>query len=529
MKSKEITLSKGLILNTPTPSNKKTKPFILNKIYINSELSPTNKNSVLSKKLLSPQSKFSRTNNSFSKRGGIIKYSSLSNEKSNYNKTVLSVIYDDIEKTKQIIDNELKTLPSRNKKINRNGRCYYKNSSVFNNNNNNNILLTTTSLFTTSSGNNNISNNNKANTTQSSFNKTIHTSKHKRLLSISIHRKKTFVIAYIPNWHEKNQIPHMKFTKDSLSSKTFQSKTIHDEHLIIQDSIQIFRQKHLSKQWLFSVFLTLNPNTKTKINKILEELIGLMITLSYLLLRELGDSVDQFILNPQWRVSHAEDKIVHNEDEEFRINSRTFNNSANFLKSCEEVYEIVLNKEIDFRFKGDYFVKILQFLQRIRLNIGELIFTFDNVLNDYFTDEQMVKEYIKQKRNIDNNEKGVKFFYYGKHKKHFSDVNEFHPGKNSVIDSSQIKFNANSIMRSREIEKKRRMCRLLDENKLNIQQFNDYNRKIGIKKFDINSKMIDKLIEYGTEEFKGRILSERIMRRFYEMRKREQEENNNFI
>ena len=96
MKSKEITLSKGLILNTPNPSNKKAKPFILNKIYINSELSPTNKNSVLSKKHFSPQSKFSRTNNSFSKRGGIIKYSSLSNEKSNYNKTVLSVIYDDI-------------------------------------------------------------------------------------------------------------------------------------------------------------------------------------------------------------------------------------------------------------------------------------------------------------------------------------------------------------------------------------------------------------------------------------------------
>ena len=173
----------------------------------------------------------------------------------------------------------------------------------------------------------------------------------------------------------------------------------------------------------------------------------------------------------------------------------------------------------------------MQFLQRIRLNIGELIFTFDNVLNDYFTDEQMVKEYIKQKRNIDNNEKGVKFFYYGKQKKHFSDVNEVHPGKNSIIDYSQIKFNANSIMRSREIEKKRRMCRLLDENKLNIQQFNDYNKKmnIGIKKFNINSKMVDKLIEYGTEEFKGRILSERIMRRFYEMRKREQEENNNFI
>ena len=107
-------------------------------------------------------------------------------------------------------------------------------------------------------------------------------------------------------------------------------------------------------------------NIQRKTNQKLEELIGLIIEISYLLLKDYGNDIENFIRNPEPKPTIYDNKIVEYEDIEFNINIKKFNDCVQFLNTCFECYEILFQKEINFLLKSDMFVKLIQFLKRAR-------------------------------------------------------------------------------------------------------------------------------------------------------------------
>ena len=166
------------------------------------------------------------------------------------------------------------------------------------------------------------------------------------------------------------------------------------------DNIQLFKVKYLSNKEIINIFKSQELRIKRKINKLLEETIGLMITTAYLLLMDLGDSVNNFIVNPQWRVSKEDNKVVKDEEEELRINGRIFSDSANFLKSCEEASAIISTQDDEFIFSKNDFEKIIQYLERARVNVSELLYTLQNLFRNYYKDKEIVEQYKKEMQKI---------------------------------------------------------------------------------------------------------------------------------
>lgn len=322
-------------------------------------------------------------------------------------------------------------------------------------------------------------------------------------------RMKTFMVSYIPNWYEKQQLEHIKFSRESMTSQDIQIKTIRDEVLLLLDNIQVFKVRYLSSKTILTIFSSLEKRTNIKLNKIIEETIGLMITSSYILLMDFGDSVDHFILNPQWRVSKEDDKLVYDESKEFVINAKIFNDTSNFLKSCHQTYEIIVEKENDFVFSSKEFTKLVQYLERCRYNVSYLIFTVQNLFKNYKKDQEIVDEYTKEMEKI-NKYDGTKRYFHKKTRSTFV----------GGIDYTRYKGPL-AISTSEEQEKKNRIQKCLDTNPKRERKITKTTN------FDINSKLIDKLLKYATEKIRTMICCERILRRF--KAKEESEKENTVI
>ena len=442
--------------------------------------------------------------------------------KKNKNLTTLGAIYNDIEKTKRIINQEInhqrenrKILTKMQANQNYSSRItqILKSKQQHIHVNTNSTLYSTpmkkkSKIFLTVNTEAKEENDEKESKTQRSKSKSKLPSLASSLDSIrtfvsdysqtvtSGPRLKTFMVSYIPNWYEKQQLEHIKFSRESMRSQDLQIKTIKDEVLVLLDNIQIFKVRYLSSKTILTIFSSLEKRVSIKLNKILEETIGLMITSSYMLLMDFGDSVDHFILNPQWRVSREDDKLVSDESKEFVINAKIFNDTSNFLKSCHQTYEIIVEKENDFVFSSKEFMKLVQYLERCRYNVSYLIFTVQNLFKNYKKDQEIVDEYTKEMEKI-NKYDGTKKYFHKKTRTTFI----------GGIDYTRYKGPL-AIITSEEQEKKNRILKCLDTNPRRDR------KQTKTTNFDINSKLIDKLLKYATERFRTMICCERILRRF---------------
>ena len=422
-----------------------------------------------------------------------LKRTSLSNKKNN---TPLGIIYNEIEKTKLSIEKEIKTTRENRKKLSKLAlktddinHCikikyrpshskHFKSGSTF---------------FTTPS---------KQKMTSKERLPSISSMDSSNVLSsVCPVRIKTFLISFIPNWYEKKKIAHIKLNKQN--SLEVQQSTIKDEILLLMDNIQVFKVKYLSHKEILNIFKSQELRIKRKINKLIEESIGLMITTAYLLLMDFGDSINNFMINPQWRVSKEDNKVVKDEEEELVINGRIFSDSANFLKSCEEASEIISNQDNEFIFSKNDFEKIIQYLERARINVSELLYTLQNLFRNYYKDKEIVEKYIREMKKIkskSSNQKMIRTNYEG------------------GIDYTKYKGPL-AISNNEEQEKKNRILKCLDREPKRKKRF----RKP--KEFNINSKIIDKLLNYATDGFKNMICCERIIRRFKEKEQFEKDTN----
>ena len=317
-------------------------------------------------------------------------------------------------------------------------------------------------------------------------------------------REKSYVVSYIPRWHFKNQLINIKASKEVIESLDFQKNIFSDEILILLDNLSDYKKKFIMDEGLCYYFYNTSLKNQRTLNKLLEETIGLMIEICYLLLNEYSNELDKFIANIQERPNVNDDKFVENENEEFKINIKKFVDCSNFVKVCFDCYENILLYDKECLLKAKQFYKIMQFLQRARLNTGELKYMTENLFNNFNKDDKIVNKFMNDMKEYRNKKK---FKNIPNTKKKISNNYDFYNYKGPVI-----------LKETQELNKIKRLNIALDKD------FSQNKQNYHPKHLNFNSRLVNGLLKYATKNFRAQILSERIIQRFKE---KEREENLN--
>ena len=354
----------------------------------------------------------------------------------------------------------------------------------------------------------------------------------------TISRTKTYYVEYDPKWYIKNKLIKTRFEKDTITNPLLQKKLIDDELILLFDNMKLFQSKFIVNKTLNRDYEKLLSNkTKTVINILLEETIGLFIEISYLLLNNYSTDIEKYISNPIARKTKQSVKKVDNEKKEFKINITNIYESYIFLKVCYETYKIILNTKKDFYINKNNFEILFQYLDRARFDLSKICSELNILYQEPNQDDKKLidrcmnrikKNHIKifnalkseDKSNNKNSQFNSKSFSRTKFLKYFNnkykskiDCHQKFGLFNSGIDS----FNYNGPKK----------LKLNEQQLVNVRinkAFGGNSRNLKLKhfpKFDINSRLVNNLMKYATNKFKNDIISERIRQRFYELNNEE--------
>ena len=355
---------------------------------------------------------------------------------------------------------------------------------------------------------------------------------------ITISRTKTYYVEYDPKWYIKNKLIKTRFEKDTITNPLLQKKLIDDELVLLFDNMKLFQSKFIVNKTLNRDYEKLLSNkSKTVINILLEETIGLFIEISYLLLNNYSTDIEKYISNPIARKTKQSVKKVDNEKKEFKINITNIYESYIFLKVCYETYKIILNTKKDFYINKNNFEILFQYLDRARFDLSKICSELNILYQEPNQDDKKLidrcmnrikKNHIKifnalkseDKSNNKNSQFNSKSFSRTKFLKYFNnkykskiDCHQKFGLFNSGIDS----FNYNGPKK----------LKLNEQQSVNVRinkAFGGNSRNLKLKhfpKFDINSRLVNNLMKYATNKFKNDIISERIRQRFYELNNEE--------
>ena len=354
----------------------------------------------------------------------------------------------------------------------------------------------------------------------------------------TISRTKTYYVEYDPKWYIKNKLIKTRFEKDTITNPLLQKKLIDDELILLFDNMKLFQSKFIVNKTLNRDYEKLLSNkSKTVINILLEETIGLFIEISYLLLNNYSTDIEKYISNPIARKTKQSVKKVDNEKKEFKINITNIYESYIFLKVCYETYKIILNTKKDFYINKNNFEILFQYLDRARFDLSKICSELNILYQEPNQDDKKLidrcmnrikKNHIKifnalkseDKSNNKNSQFNSKSFSRTKFLKYFNnkykskiDCHQKFGLFNSGIDS----FNYNGPKK----------LKLNEQQLVNVRinkAFGGNSRNLKLKhfpKFDINSRLVNNLMKYATNKFKNDIISERIRQRFYELNNEE--------
>ena len=355
---------------------------------------------------------------------------------------------------------------------------------------------------------------------------------------ITISRTKTYYVEYDPKWYIKNKLIKTRFEKDTITNPLLQKKLIDDELVLLFDNMKLFQSKFIVNKTLNRDYEKLLSNkSKTVLNILLEETIGLFIEISYLLLNNYSTDIEKYISNPIARKTKQSVKKVDNEKKEFKINITNIYESYIFLKVCYETYKIILNTKKDFYINKNNFEILFQYLDRARFDLSKICSELNILYQEPNQDDKKLidrcmnrikKNHIKifnalkseDKSNNKNSQFNSKSFSRTKFLKYFNnkykskiDCHQKFGLFNSGIDS----FNYNGPKK----------LKLNEQQLVNVRinkAFGGNSRNLKLKhfpKFDINSRLVNNLMKYATNKFKNDIISERIRQRFYELNNEE--------
>ena len=99
-------------------------------------------------------------------------------------------------------------------------------------------------------------------------------------------RYKTFYVENDPNWYYRNKFIKNRIDKNMVKNPLFQKKIVDDELALIFENMKIFQSQYLIDKNLSKYFNKLSWYTQKSLNSNLEESVGLLAEIGYLLLNE---------------------------------------------------------------------------------------------------------------------------------------------------------------------------------------------------------------------------------------------------
>ena len=403
--------------------------------------------------------------------------------------------------------------------------------------NNNNNKCITDRLTEYSNSNNNLINatDDKINNTLS--NKTVEISNRIRQQNLLqkpsntninlLERKKTLYITYDPNWYSKNSFIQVKFDKSLLKYNYIQKQIINDQISLAKEHLKFIESKCLNNtDQIINLFGKVNILLQQVINANFEEILGLMIEISYLFFGEYKNNLKLFVSKVIEKPKKSDVKKIIDEKKEFGVNISIYRDVNSFYNLSYKTYEILLQKDENFSIKVENFIMLVQFLDRLRLGLSKLSLDINNIFDGYYNvEKRIISECIKKIKKINDpkekyEKREIKIDKIGKSGKNndkklkkkiktttdcYQKFCEFSNGINPFNFKGPKKIKTNEITAIQN-----RINRALGDNKrVFVSKYSKIN------KLDLNSKLINDLMIYGTKQFKADIISERIRQRYY--------------
>ena len=207
------------------------------------------------------------------------------------------------------------------------------------------------------------------------------------------------------DWNSKIGIVKSNIEYNPFISKDvkFQSGLIKDELCLLLDDIQYFRITFCTNNDLFSSFKNMSIEKQIKTNKLLEESCALLHYIPKIILKEYYFYTDKFISIEDPSAEMFAKKIVYNEFDTFQENLNYIYKISNFIKSCGEVYFIlIIQVEDEMAISSQNFLILHKILKRVRFFIINLTNICKNILMNYCFDKYVIinkfKKVIKQNK-----------------------------------------------------------------------------------------------------------------------------------
>ena len=325
-------------------------------------------------------------------------------------------------------------------------------------------------------------------------------------------RKKSLFVNFDKRWYIKNQFIYIKIDKLLIENNYIQSQIIHDQYALINENVKIIVSKYIVDKELINKFNISNFSNQQNININLEESIGLMIEISYLLLEKYENSLQNFITQIIKREKKEKFKIIDDEKKEFGINITLFTEASSFFTVCYKSYLILIQKDENYKIKKTSFYKLHQYFDRLRLGVNKIVLDMKNLYCwNNGQEKKLITECVQKIMKIKEQKSIIQ-------RKKKLDCHRKFGAFRSGIDPFKYKGGIKMIL-SEDKEIVTRINKALGKKNDKAQNF------YSVKKFDIGSKLVTDLMSYGTKEFREFVISERIRRKFYESENNEEEDD----
>ena len=325
-------------------------------------------------------------------------------------------------------------------------------------------------------------------------------------------RKKSLFVNFDKRWYIKNQFIYIKIDKLLIENNYIQSQIIHDQYALINENVKIIVSKYIVDKELINKFNISTLSNQQNININLEESIGLMIEISYLLLEKYENSLQNFITQIIKREKKEKFKIIDDEKKEFGINITLFTEASSFFTVCYKSYLILIQKDENYKIKKTSFYKLHQYFDRLRLGVNKVVLDMKNLYCwNNGQEKKLITECVQKIMRIKEQKSVIQ-------RKKKLDCHRRFGAFRSGIDPFKYKGGIKMIL-SEDKEIITRINKALGKKNDKAQNF------YSVKKFDIGSKLVTDLMSYGTKEFREFVISERIRRKFYESENNEEEDD----
>ena len=337
-------------------------------------------------------------------------------------------------------------------------------------------------------------------------------------------RYKTFYIEDDPNWYFRNKFIKNRIDKNMIKNQLFQKKIIDDELALLFENMKIFQSQYLIDKNLSKFFNKISWYTQRSLNINLEEAIGLLTEISYLLLNGFENIINKFISNPIARITKKKIKHVYDEKKEFPLNISTFSETFIFLQVTYEAYNIISSNNEEFYINHNNFELLHQYLDRARFVVSKICLDLKNMYKEQNKeDKKIIEDYLKKIKNvnrkalinnlkiINNNISNMNIHFKNKKIKkckHKVDCHQKFGVFNSGIDSFRYK-GPKKLKLSEE-----HLTYLRINKAFGASSYRELKPNKNFAKFNINSPLVNQLMKYATNEFKSKVISERIRQRF---------------